>query len=74
MLDETPAGATLFVDTIEQATPHSEGRAVHLILQANHPSPLSATRAPAPFIGCGHFGQAQAFWRAQGHALDWALT
>lgn len=28
----------------------------HLVLQANHPSPLSATRGPQPFIGCGHFG------------------
>jgi uracil-DNA glycosylase len=27
----------------------------HLVLQSNHPSPLSATRGPAPFIGCGHF-------------------
>jgi uracil-DNA glycosylase len=27
----------------------------HLVLRANHPSPLSALRPPAPFIGCGHF-------------------
>ena len=33
----------------------------HLVLRANHPSPLSAMRPPAPFIGCGHFGQANAF-------------
>ena len=33
----------------------------HLVLCANHPSPLSALRPPLPFIGCGHFGQAQAF-------------
>lgn len=26
-----------------------------LILEANHPSPLSANRPPTPFIGCGHF-------------------
>jgi uracil-DNA glycosylase len=31
----------------------------HLVLQANHPSPLSARRPPLPFIGCGHFGQAR---------------
>ena len=31
----------------------------HLVLQANHPSPLSARRPPLPFIGCGHFGQVQ---------------
>jgi uracil-DNA glycosylase len=33
----------------------------HLVLMANHPSPLSALRAPLPFIGCGHFAQANAF-------------
>lgn len=33
----------------------------HLVLCANHPSPLSALRPPRPFIGCGHFGQARAF-------------
>lgn len=26
-----------------------------LILESNHPSPLSASRGPAPFIGCNHF-------------------
>ena len=31
-----------------------------LILKANHPSPLSARRLPVPFIGCGHFKQADA--------------
>ena len=37
----------------------------HLVLCANHPSPLSALRPPVPFIGCGHFGQAKAFRAAQ---------
>lgn len=37
----------------------------HLVLCANHPSPLSALRPPVPFIGCGHFGQARAFRQAQ---------
>ena len=36
----------------------------HLILCANHPSPLSALRPPVPFIGCGHFSQARS-WRDQ---------
>lgn len=40
----------------------------HLVLTANHPSPLSARRGPAPFLGCGHFGRAQAFLREQGLA------
>ncbi|MEN9383492.1 MAG: hypothetical protein RL323_635 [Pseudomonadota bacterium] len=30
----------------------------HLVLQANHPSPLSALRPPMPFIGCDHFVRA----------------
>ena len=32
----------------------------HRVLVANHPSPLSALRPPAPFIGCRHFSQANA--------------
>ena len=27
----------------------------HRVLCANHPSPLSASRGPVPFLGCGHF-------------------
>jgi uracil-DNA glycosylase len=46
-----------------EATARQHGRDV-LILQANHPSPLSARRPPVPFIGCGHFAQARA-WLAQ---------
>lgn len=38
----------------------------HLVLSANHPSPLSARRPPVPFLGCGHFGRAQAFLRERG--------
>ena len=38
----------------------------HLVLCANHPSPLSALRLPVPFVGCGHFGQARAFREANG--------
>ena len=35
----------------------------HLVLIANHPSPLSALRLPLPFIGCGHFSKARS-WRS----------
>ncbi|HSI55362.1 MAG TPA: uracil-DNA glycosylase [Ramlibacter sp.] len=35
-----------------------------LVLQANHPSPLSANRPPVPFIGSGHFALARE-WLAQ---------
>lgn len=45
----------------------------HLVLLANHPSPLSARRPPVPFIGCGHFKAVQAFLTAQGASLiDWS--
>ena len=47
----------------------------HCVLQANHPSPLSALRAPTPFIGCGHFGQARRRLALAGRGdLDWALA
>jgi uracil-DNA glycosylase len=36
----------------------------HLVLTANHPSPLSAMRPPEPFIGCAHFSNGQA-WKAE---------
>lgn len=37
-----------------------------LLLQANHPSPLSARRPPVPFLGCGHFAQARDWLAARG--------
>jgi uracil-DNA glycosylase len=40
----------------------------HLVLRANHPSPLSARRGPQPFLGCGHFGEAGRWLVAQGRS------
>jgi len=45
----------------------------HLVLQANHPSPLSATRGPTPFIGCGHFSTASEWLRGRGVEFGWSL-
>ena len=43
----------------------------HLLLQAPHPSPLSAYRG---FLGCQHFSQANAYLHATGQSpIDWAL-
>lgn len=39
----------------------------HLVLCANHPSPLSARRGPVPFIGCGHFSRARDFRQQHGY-------
>jgi len=44
------------------------GPAGHLILEANHPSPLSAMRGPRPFLGCDHLRLANAFLQAHGLA------
>ena len=45
----------------------------HLVLQANHPSPLSARRPPQPFIGCGHFVRVRDGLVAWGTpAIDWS--
>ncbi|MEN9712609.1 MAG: hypothetical protein RLY90_870 [Pseudomonadota bacterium] len=44
-----------------------------LVLTANHPSPLSASRGPQPFVGCGHFSQAQAWLSERNQALSWNL-
>jgi uracil-DNA glycosylase len=49
------------------------GERSHLLLQSNHPSPLSATRGPAPFVGCGHFGAVNRFLVARGEApIRWS--
>lgn len=40
-----------------------------LILEANHPSPLSARRGPRPFIGCGHFGLTERWLAERGLGL-----
>lgn len=51
--------------------PHLDGDR-HLVLKANHPSPLSANRAPTPFMGCGHFGLANQWMQTNiGASVDW---
>lgn len=48
------------------------GRERHLVLAANHPSPLSALRPPQPFIGCNHFSQANVFLTQHGRVpISW---
>ena len=64
-------------DLVAHSATHEEGvsmpnmkttpsPAARLVLAANHPSPLSALRPPAPFIGCNHFGAANSFLKANG--------
>jgi uracil-DNA glycosylase len=54
------------VQTFGEVFDGATGRGSHRVLTANHPSPLSALRPPQPFIGCGHFGQANAFLQQRG--------
>ena len=50
----------------------ADTQARHLVLLANHPSPLSAMRPPMPFMGCGHFAQAAEFLKQHGEkAIEW---
>nr|WP_028228044.1 uracil-DNA glycosylase [Paraburkholderia ferrariae] len=43
----------------------------HRVLEAPHPSPLSAHRG---FLGCGHFAEANAYLESQGRQpIDWRL-
>ena len=51
---------------IEQAAAQ-HGREI-LVLQSNHPSPLSAARPPAPFLGSGCFLQARQWLAERGVA------
>lgn len=46
-------------------------RRKHLVLEAPHPSPLSAHRG---FLGCGHFSKTNAWLRQHGRPeIDWQL-
>jgi uracil-DNA glycosylase len=56
---------------IAQATSHKPTAC--LVLQANHPSPLSALRGPQPFIGCGHFSKAQQWLQSKEMSMEWRL-
>lgn len=62
---------------------HAQGKAAlirdsgqpHLLLQSNHPSPLSARRPPAPFLGSHPFSQADRWLIAHGdRPIDWSLS
>lgn len=56
---------------INQASPQAAKTC--WVLQANHPSPLSALRGPQPFVGCRHFSQAQHWLTTKGVTFDWHL-
>ncbi len=73
---EGPAKAYLLWGAHAQAKAaliEAAGGGRHLVLRANHPSPLSARRPPLPFVDCGHFSQLRDFLAAQGQPpIDWS--
>jgi uracil-DNA glycosylase len=72
--DEMPKVFMLWGAHAQALLPAARRRPTHLVLESNHPSPLSATRPPLPFIGCGHFGLASRFLAAAGRqGLNWHL-
>jgi uracil-DNA glycosylase len=51
---------------------HLADQGDHLILMANHPSPLSARRPPVPFVGCNHFHLANEWLKQHNRqVIDW---
>jgi uracil-DNA glycosylase len=76
LLSEVAARASPCVYMLWGAHAQAKGRlieetALHhgreaLVLQANHPSPLSAARPPIPFLCCGHFARARDWLAARG--------
>jgi len=66
-------GSRAVIETQAQNEAEVSAARQALILKANHPSPLSALRPPAPFIGCGHFSMARDWLAARRLDLDWSL-
>ncbi len=64
--DGSPKAFLLWGAHAQQKAALIDGR--HRILRSNHPSPLSARRGPVPFLGCGHFGQVNAWLTSLGAA------
>lgn len=47
-------------------------REKHFVLESNHPSPLSATKPPIPFIGNGHFSTCNQLL-GEGNEIEWRI-
>jgi uracil-DNA glycosylase len=73
--DDRPKVFMLWGQHAQKLLPPERRRTVHAVLECNHPSPLSATKPPLPFIGCGHFSAANRFLSQAGRgSVNWALT
>ncbi len=72
--ERRPAVAFLLWGNFAQSKRHLIDESRHLVLCANHPSPLSASRPPVPFIGCGHFSEANRWLASKGETeINWSI-
>lgn len=76
VVDELNTGREGLVFMLWGSYAQKKGAAIdrgrHLVLQAPHPSPLSAHRG---FFGCRHFSKANTWLEKQGlDPIDWSLT
>jgi len=72
--DDAPKVFLLWGRHAQAKAPLVANRPGHVLLQSNHPSPLSATRDPRPFLGNGHFSATNRFLAARGRTpIDWRL-
>lgn len=47
----------------------------HIVIESSHPSPLSATRGPKPFVGSRPFSTANVGLKVvRRDSIDWSLT
>ena len=72
--EKRPAVVFLLWGNFAQSKRHLIDESRHLVLCANHPSPLSASRPPVPFIGCGHFSEANRWLTSKGESeINWSI-
>ncbi|GAB4470738.1 MAG: uracil-DNA glycosylase [Burkholderiaceae bacterium] len=75
-VDERPKAFLLWGALAQAQRERIEARGPrHLVLAANHPSPLAARRPPTPFLGCRHFSKANEFLQRHGRGvIDWCAV
>jgi uracil-DNA glycosylase len=71
--DERPKAFLLWGAHAQAKAPRIAGACRHLVLQTNHPSPLSAKRGPVPFVGSQPFVLASKYLQQTGQDLNWSL-
>ena len=70
-----PSVFMLWGNHARSKAPPARRTGAHLVLESNHPSPLSAARGAEPFLGNCHFSAANRFLTRHGQVpIDWGLA